>query len=116
MLIIEAGKLEKLRQPLIKELAAALGMASGQTALSAFINHADSQISAKLTVIREQFTGITDELAQLNKLNERLIQQSLDYISYNINVLSQTMAESTYVPKGQNGEDRNRRSILDTKA
>lgn len=116
MLIIEAGKLEKLRQPLIKELAAALGMASGQTALSALINHADSQTSAKLTVISEQFTGITDELAQLNKLNERLIQQSLDYISYNINVLSQTMAESTYAPKGQNGEDRNRRSILDTKA
>ena len=116
MIIIAAGKLEKLRLPLIQELAAAVGMASDQTALSTLIKHADSQTAAKLTAISEQFTGITGELTQLNQLNEQLIKQSLNFINYNINVLSQTTAESTYAPKGQTGPGKVGRSLLDAKA
>lgn len=116
MLIIEAGKLEKLRLPLIKELVAALGLDTEQTALATLITHADSQTATKLRTISETFTNITDELAQLNAVNEKLIKQSLDFINYNINVLSQTTAESTYASKGQTGSGKIGRSLLDTKA
>lgn len=115
MLIIEAGKLDKLRQTLTGELAAALGLPPGQTVLSVLIERADTETAAKLRTVSETFTEINDELLKLNELNERLIQQSLEFINFNINVLSQNKAEPTYAAKGQSELNGAGRSILDTK-
>lgn len=114
-LIIEAGKLEKLRLSTIQELAASLGIAPEQAVLSTLIEHADSDTAAELQKISQQFSGLTGELTQLNALNEKLIRQSLEFVNYNINVLSQATAESTYAPKGQPEANRPGRSLLDTK-
>ncbi|XER08374.1 hypothetical protein SRRS_39890 [Sporomusa rhizae] len=113
--IIEAGKLEKLRLSTIQELAAALGIAPERAVLSELVEHADSDTAAELKKIGQQFSGLAGELTQLNELNEKLIQQSLEFVNYNINVLSQATAESTYAPKGQPETTRPGRSLLDTK-
>ncbi|XEQ98304.1 hypothetical protein SPX_31960 [Sporomusa paucivorans] len=116
MLIIEAGKLEKLRQTLTGELAAALSLSPGQTALAVLIEQAEAETAAKLRTISETFTGVTAELVELNAVNEKLIKQSLDYINYNINILSQSTAEPTYAPKGQPDTGRAGKSMFDAKA
>ncbi|MBP2636916.1 MAG: FlgN protein [Firmicutes bacterium] len=115
MLIIEAGKLEKQRQPIMQELAAALGITLNDVTLSTLVQYADDETAAELEEISEEFLDITAELTQLNELNEKLIKQSLEYINYNINVLSQTAAESTYAPQGQDGPGKIGRFILDKK-
>lgn len=115
MLIIQAGRLEKLRQPLIGELAAGLGLETEQATLSGLIPHADSQTAGKLIELSKAFTSVTSDLARLNEINEKLIKQSLEFINYNINVLSQTTAESTYEQKGQTGPGKVGRSLLDAK-
>ncbi|HML34216.1 flagellar protein FlgN [Sporomusa sphaeroides] len=116
MLIIEAGKLEKLRQTLTGELAAALSLPPGQTALAVLIEQAEAETAAKLRAISETFAGVTAELVELNQVNEKLIKQSLDYINYNINILSQSTAEHTYAPKGQPDTGRTGKSMFDAKA
>lgn len=116
LLIIEAGKLETRRQTLVGELAAALGTAPDQTALSILIEHADSRTADQLKQINATFAVITAEIVKLNAINERLIKQSLDYINFNINILSQSTAESIYAPKGQTETARPGKSILDAKA
>lgn len=115
MLIIEAGKLETLRVSLTRELATALGMTPDDTALAVLLERADSQTANKLKTISQTFAEVTDELVMLNELNEKLIRQSLNYINYNINILSHSTAEPTYAAKGQVESARLSRSILDAK-
>ncbi len=115
MLIIEAGKLEKLRLPVTRELADALNMPPDQVAISALSEQADSETANQLRSLSKEFTEVSAELVKLNELNEKLIKQSLDYISYNINILSQSKAEPIYAPKGQTGMAGSGCSILDAK-
>ena len=116
MLVIQAGKLEKIRLTIIQELAAGLGLPTSQLILSTLAKHADGPTAVKLIEINKTFSEVTRELAKLNKLNSMLIQQSLDYVSYNINILSQNKADPTYAPQGQNSPGKPGRTILDTKA
>ncbi|HWR45790.1 flagellar protein FlgN [Sporomusa sp.] len=116
VLIIEAGKLETMRLTLTRELAAAAGLAPGETAWSALIECADSETSNKLKALSEKFDRVTRELVEINELNTKLIEQSLDFINYNINILSQSAVGPTYVPKGQTAPSGPSRSILDTRA
>ncbi|MDF2571196.1 MAG: FlgN protein [Sporomusa sp.] len=116
VLIIKAGKLETSRKTLMNELAAATGLPPNETTLKALIAHADQETAAKLTDISDKFAQLTGELDELNILNARLIQQSLDIINYSINILSQSAVGPTYAPKGQPPSATSSRSILDTKA
>ena len=116
LLIIKAGQLETLRKAQTQEIITKLGLSPEQSQLATLIEHADSQTAERLEEISEEFTEIAAELVELNELNEKLIKQSLDLVNYNINILSQNAAESTYAPKGQPGVPGSGRSILDTKA
>jgi flagellar biosynthesis/type III secretory pathway chaperone len=116
LLIIKAGQLETLRKAQTQELITELGLSPEQAQLAILIEHADSQTAGKLEEISEEFTEIAAELVELNELNEKLIKQSLELVNYNINILSQNTADSTYAPKGKPGASGSGRSILDTKA
>ncbi|SMC39795.1 flagellar protein FlgN [Sporomusa malonica] len=116
ILIIEAGKLEIMRSTLTHELAAAIGLAPDETTMSTLIERADNETAGKLILVIDRFGGITSELTKMNELNTQLIQQSLDLINFNINILSQSAAETTYAPKGNTAPTARNRSILDTKA
>lgn len=116
LLIIKAGQLETARKAQVQEIITKLGLSPEQSQLTTLIEHADSQTADKLEEISEEFTEIAAELVELNELNEKLIKQSLELVNYNINILSQNSAESTYAPKGQPGATSSGRSILDTKA
>ncbi|HWR06976.1 flagellar protein FlgN [Sporomusa sp.] len=117
VLIIEAGKLETKRLTLTREIATAVGSAtSGVVAWSAMIDWADSDTADKLKKLSEEFEQVTGELAKINEINTKLIEQSLDFIKYNINILSQSVVGPTYAPKGQTAPPGSSRSILDTRA
>lgn len=115
MLIIQAGKLEKLRLVAMQGLVVELGISPDQVVMSALIKYADSTTAAKLSEIFQAFTEITGELNKLNELNEKLIRQSLDFVSYNINILSQSKADTTYAPQRQESVGKSGRTILDAK-
>jgi hypothetical protein len=47
----------------------------------------ESQEKDNLSMITEKLKGIVHEISQLNKNNQQLIQTSLSYIQYSINIL-----------------------------
>lgn len=116
VLIIEAGKLENMRLTLARELAAAAGLAPSATALSSLIACAGSETARELSGLSDRFEQVTKDLVEINGLNTKLIEQSLDFINYNINILSQSAVGPTYLPKGQPLEKGSSRAILDTRA
>ena len=116
VLIIEAGRLETARLNLAREIAAAAGLPPAATALSSLIDKADRETARELSALSESFEQVTKELLEINGLNTKLIEQSLDFINYNINILSQSVVGPTYLPKGQPLDKGSSRTILDTRA
>lgn len=116
VLIIEVGKLEAMRLVLTRQLVEAIDMTSSETDLSSLIERADEQTAAKLRELSDRFNQVTGELVEYNKLNTRLIQQSLEFINFNINILSQNAVGPTYAAKGQAAPAGPSRSILDARA
>lgn len=67
-----------------------------------------------LEEVRRELTGTMHELKQLNALNQQLIEQSLAYVDYTIELLTGMPDEPTYRnPNDSKGPER--RSVFDRK-
>ena len=114
LLIIKLGKMEQERQAALAAIASANGVNKEDLTIKKLAKMAEKPTSGQLAAMGEEFTQITEELASLNKLNTRLIQQSLDFVNYNLNILTQNCAGNTYQHKGQAGESQ-ARIVIDAK-
>ncbi|BBB91690.1 MAG TPA: flagellar protein FlgN [Methylomusa anaerophila] len=112
LLIIEAGKLEKSRQAAIEQIIARHNLSAANPTLMQVKELADEQTAARIESIGEQIASLVKELVALNQLNTKLINQSLEYINFSINVMTQAAAEPTYSPQASQPQPR---SILDWK-
>ena len=113
LLIIKLGKLDQERQVVLTDIAAAYSVNREDLTIKKLGKMADLPVSAKIEALGEEFTQITQKLTDVNKLNTRLIQQSLDFVNYNLNILTQNCVGSTYQPKGQTGSQS--RIVIDAK-
>ena len=112
--MIQIGKLEKQREKIVSEIMAGHGMTGGQISLEQLHKVATTDIVEQLEIFKKEIGIVMDEIVPLNELNMKLIKQALGFIDYNINILSQTVAENTYAPKGQAG-GKARRTVFDAR-
>ncbi|WP_378950672.1 flagellar protein FlgN [Pelosinus sp. sgz500959] len=115
VLILQVGKLEEIREKLVKELMVLYGMRDGRASLDELTNVAQPAIIEKLEIFKKEFSKVMAEIGSLNKLNTELIKQALGFINYNINLLSQTAVGPTYAAKGQNNEQAPKRTAFDAR-
>lgn len=115
ILILQVGKLEKLRGELVGELMASYGIPEGKVSLAQLQEIATPDVAEKLKVFVDEFDAIMAEIVPLNELNTQLITQALGFINYNINILSQTVVGPTYAAKGQANE-QTQRKVFDARA
>lgn len=114
-LLLESGKLEAAREKLVEEIAVAHGLKSSELTLTKAQTIAGPKVAGQLQGLEERLAGIIGELAPLNKLNTELIQQSLDFVQYNLNLLSQNAAGTNYAPGGQGESAPRPRTLIDAK-
>jgi len=115
MLILQIGKLEGKREKILHDIASAYNLNTQGLTLSQIRQLATDEVADKLNEIEQLFSQITNELVPLNQLNTQLIQQSLNFVNYNINLLAQTQTGPTYASKGSAGQSQPSRTFLDTK-
>ena len=115
VIILHAGKVDAAREAVVKELAGLYGIAGDAITFVALKEHADESTRKELAELAEELEKVLEQLAPLNKLNVELIQQSLQYIDFNINILAQNSTSPTYAPKGQNNQPTQKRVIFDAK-
>lgn len=115
VLILRIGKLEVLREKVLQEIAAAHQLNTQGLTISQLRQLADDENANKIKEFEQVFSGITNELVPLNQLNTQLIQQSLNFVNYNINLLAQTQTGPTYAAKGSSGQSQPSRTFLDAK-
>ena len=115
ILIVQVGKLEDLREKIVGEMMAEHGIKDGEVSLAELKKIAKPEIVEQLEMFGREFGDIMTKMAPINKLNTELIKQALGFINYNINLLSQTVAGTTYEAKGQTQQEAPQRKIFDAR-
>lgn len=114
-LIIKIGELEAAREKTVSDLASVYALKPKELTLAKAKELAGGEVMAKLEALEQQLVAITGELTPLNKTNTELIQQSLNYVNYNLNLLTQSPAGTNYAAKGQNDAAPRSSTVIDAK-
>ncbi len=115
-LIFDLGQLEKLREQELQRLNQMLGV-DGKTNVSNIIKHIPQKLADEFTKLQKDLGNTISELQNVNNINGQLIQQSLDYIEYSVNMVTSTgPSNSVYSDlKGTNKSLDSKKRIFDTK-
>lgn len=115
ILILQVGKLENLRISLVSQLLANCGIVEGDGSLLQLQGLATPIVAAELEKLSKEFGHIMTATAPINKLNTELIKQALNFVNYNINLLSQTAVGTTYEGQGQTRQEVPKRTTFDAR-
>lgn len=120
-LVKEITGLEQACRDQVIKSAEELGIpAQGMTTISDFIRalpDSHQELRRMVDEARRQLTTAITELQQKNELNRQLIQQSLDYINFNIDFLTDAPEQDlTYQHPIEGQQVKKRTGIFDQKA
>lgn len=114
-LVIQMGRLENLREEVVEKLAASLRINPSDITISELAKHLEKEQSQKLKNVQDKLGGTLKELRNSNELNSKLIKNSLDYINFSINVLTDAgVLGNNYGNTGHVGEGK-KRSFFDVR-
>ncbi|HWR62673.1 MAG TPA: flagellar protein FlgN [Clostridia bacterium] len=116
-MIFNIGQLEKKREEAVARLCKDLELNSGITNISELMQALQPEHKKQLEDMQLKLRGILSELKTINDINGQLIEQSLEYIDYSINLLAGTGMEtgSLYEDIGKNKSKQRDKNIFDTK-
>ena len=114
-MILQLGKLEEEREALVGEYAAKLGRKPEDVTISELEKILPKEQSKELSECSKRMTGLFDNLRNASVMNSKLIKNSLDYIDFSINVLSNAGSSGDIYGKSGQSNDASKRSFFDMK-
>jgi flagellar biosynthesis/type III secretory pathway chaperone len=115
LLIVQIGKIETARENAIQEIIDANKIVEDHLTVSRLAQLAEEPFGVQLSELLEKLQQVTAELVRMNQINTKLIEQSLSYINFNLNLLTQNTIGPTYAAKGQQSQASPNRAMLDRK-
>lgn len=115
-MIFDLGQLEKIREQELQQLCGMLGV-NGKTNVSELTKLISEQAAKKLAKLQRDLGDTISELQNVNNINGQLIQQSLEYIEYSVNMITTAgPTNSVYSDlKGKGKVAENKKRLFDTK-
>ena len=109
-IIIELAKLEDKREDNIQRIANVIGIKPEDLTISKLVEHVDHETGKKLRDMRETMMKALRELKDLNALNSKLINSSMEYIEFSLGLLTSAVeADNNYTMdaerKGSKGKN-----------
>jgi len=116
-MIFSIGQLERKREDVISMLCKALDMNSERMTVHELAKVLKPELKNKLEDIQSKLQKALSELKAANDINGQLIEQSLEYIDYSINLIAGSGMEtgSLYEDIGKNKSKQGKKNIIDTK-
>jgi len=109
--VLKLNKFEKQRQAVIKEIVAA-GELKGEDLAKEFAASifqikklAGAQYSERIEELGGELNSCVKGIIALNELNSKLIHQYLEFVEFNVNILSAASCEQTYSAAPQNAAE-----------
>ena len=116
-MIVNIGQLERKREEEVAKLCGALGINSAQATITELSKILRPELKKELEEIQQRLQETFRELKTVNDVNGQLIEQSLEYIDYSINLVAGSGMEtgSLYEDIGKNKSKQSKKNIFDTK-
>lgn|GEM_PF-862066 len=118
-LVSQIERLEAERSVAMMSVCEDLGLDPEETTISVLADKLPPEESARLLKLRDSVLSTLDELASLNKVNERLIKDSLRLINFSLGLYFPDDEENTiYDPNTQGGQTvkEKHKGLFDAKA
>ncbi|MCT4566291.1 MAG: flagellar protein FlgN [Maledivibacter sp.] len=114
-IILSIGKLESIREAILKNIVNELDIDEAQN-ISQLSKYLDDKSKKKILAIRDKFKDILIGVRNQNDLNNKLIQQSLEYIEFNKNLLTSLENQgSTYSSNADEKDIKIKNNLFDAK-
>ncbi|MGE4284117.1 MAG: flagellar protein FlgN, partial [Clostridia bacterium] len=115
-LVVQIGRLEQQREEAVDVIADQLKLDKQNITVFNLMQHLDKSQQEKLRDFEKNMTKILEELKNRNDLNAKLIKQSLEYIEFSMNLLTDaSVPGNAYESKGTTRETRGTRNFFDIK-
>ena len=98
--ILEGTRLEERRAKATAALATHHKLADRKPTLLMLADAADPDTAEQIRALGAELDTAVKQLVRLNDTNAALIHQALHFVQYNLNLLTRSQAETTYVPTG----------------
>lgn len=98
--ILDGTRLEERRAKATAALATRYNMSDKKPTLLMLADVADPDTAERIRTLGAELDIAVKRLVRLNDTNAALIHQALHFVQYNLNLLTRSQAETTYVPSG----------------
>ena len=98
--ILEGTRLEERRAKATAAIATHHKLADRKPTLLMLADAADPDTAEQIRSLGADLDTAVKQLVRLNDTNAALIHQALHFVQYNLNLLTRSQAETTYVPTG----------------
>lgn len=113
-LVMSLVKLENYREKIIGKILKELDLKNIET-ITELISHLDEESKTRLNDVKEKLLDITEDIKNKNELNEKLIEQSLKFIDFNIELIAGLEEDAKYASDGKDPKYIQKKSIFDVK-
>jgi len=112
----DLNKLKDAREQIVGQISKKIGRNPDEIVVRDIIGELSENQAKRLSDVSEKLKGTIDRLRVKNDLNQKLLQNALEYIDFSLNLLTEP---SPQVPQyGRNGYEQGRKSrvVLDIKS
>lgn len=113
--ILKLGKLEEEREELTAKLAAELKIKPSEVTLSGLAKMVPDAQGARLRNCQDSLLKTVNDIRSNNTLNSKLIRNSLDYIDFSVNILTNAGAAGNNYSNSGHSNDPKKRNFFDIK-
>ncbi len=115
VLVLNMGKLEAFREKVVNDLSQELRTNPWDLTISELFQYLDRNQTQRFEEYKTKLLNTINEIKTINELNSKLIQNSIDYINFSVNVLSSVPEESNnYGNTGHTNEGK-KKTYFDVK-
>lgn len=114
-LVLQMARLEGQRESIVDKVSQSLKIDAADLTITELAKHLENEEARKLKWVQDKLGNTLKELKDTNELNTKLIQNSLEYINFSVNLLSDASSGSNnYGNTGQVGESK-KKNFFDVK-
>ncbi|WP_418791025.1 flagellar protein FlgN [Phosphitispora sp. TUW77] len=113
-LILQVGRLEEQRLSLQRDIAGHFALSAADLTVSDIIDRVEEPISAQFRHVVENMTDVLKKLAETNEANTELVRNSLEFVNFYFNVLTDNDSTPSYGEK-EDSQKGNAAKIFDRK-
>ncbi|HZK28463.1 MAG TPA: flagellar protein FlgN [Thermoclostridium sp.] len=113
--INELNKLVEAADKIIAHIAKITGKKCEDINISYLIGIAPAKEAKKLSSKRDELNRLIEQIREKNELNQKLINNSIEYVNFSLNLLTQTGPQTTQYGSTGNTTQAKDRNVLDIK-